>query len=387
MRISYSGLETFSTCPAKYKFQFIDRIKVPKSKEAVFGALIHECLRFFHDPIRPTPVTQDELLKYFTDKWDNSVYSDAQEEAFAFHQGIEILKNYYLQNQAQKFNIINLETPFEVPLLEGKELHQITGRIDRIDKLEDGTFEVIDYKTTKKMPAQEEVDKNFQLSVYYLGLINRWPSLKKENRPVKLSLYYLRHGEKLSTFCQTQQIQENKERILSLIDQIKQSKFEPRPNPLCDWCQYQPHCPLFKHKFIQRSFTTPDEEQIKILVKEYFEIKDRQKKDNQRILELKHLINQYCDKHGLERIFSEEGYLTRLSQQKFTYDFNKVKEILEPLGKWEDVLTVDLVKFKKLVDSLPYQIKRQIEKAKVLKKEFKVISATRQKQDTCTPQD
>ncbi|MBU1137300.1 PD-(D/E)XK nuclease family protein, partial [Patescibacteria group bacterium] len=25
MRISYSGLETFSTCPAKYKFQYLDK--------------------------------------------------------------------------------------------------------------------------------------------------------------------------------------------------------------------------------------------------------------------------------------------------------------------------------------------------------------------------
>ncbi len=379
MRVSYSGLDTFSTCPAKYKFQYIDRIKTPKAKEAVFGTLIHDCLKMFHEPSQPSPPSEDDLLKYFTEKWDNSLYENEQEEAFAFHQGIDILKNYYLQNQSQEFNIINLEAPFGVPILEGKEFHQITGRIDRIDKLTDGTFEVIDYKTSKKMPAQQDVDNNFQLSVYYLGLTNRWPSLEKENRPVKLSLYYLRHGEKLSTIQTSQQIKQSKEKILSLISQIKQSSFEPRANPLCSWCPYQPHCPLFKHQFIKEESPTPDEKQIKEVIKEYFEIKDKQTVDTKRLAQLKETINQYCDKNGLERVFGKGGYITRLPQQRFSYNLNKVKEVLEPIGKWNEILTIDAKKFKKVIDSLPYDLKQQINQAKTLEREFKMISASREK--------
>lgn len=377
MRISYSGLETFCTCPAKYKFQYVERIKVPKSKEAAFGTLIHDCLKMFHEPSQAVPPSEESLLKYFTQKWDSSLYSDEQEEAFAFHQGIEILKNYYRQNQRFSFNIVNLEMPFEVPLLQNKELHQITGRIDRIDKLNDGTFEVIDYKTSKKMPSQEDVDRNFQLSIYYLGLTNRWPSLQQENRPVKLSLYYLKHGEKLSTLRSGKQIDESKEKILDLIGQIEQSNFEPRANPLCDWCQYQPHCPLYKHKFINQQSPHLDEQKIKEVINEYFEIKERQSQDSKRISELQDIINQYCDKHGLERIFGESGYITRLPQKRFSYDFNKVREVLEPIGKWDIILTIDKAKFKKVVDSLPYNLKRQIDQAKTLQREFKIISMSK----------
>ena len=385
MRISYSGLDTFSTCPAKYKFQYIDRIKMPKSKEAVFGTLIHECLRFFHEPSRLVPLSEEDFLKYFTQKWDNNIYPDSQEEAFAFHQGIDLLKRYYQQNQGAEFNIINLEMPFEAPILEKKdspvsrqEFHQVTGRIDRIDKLADGSFEIIDYKTNKKMPSQESIDQNLQLSVYYLGLSNRWPSLQQENRPVKLSLYFLRHGEKLSTIRGNQQIEESQERILSLISQIKESDFEPRANPLCDWCEYQPYCPLFKHKFAQESQVINDQE-IRKIIKEYFEIKGRQEQDNHRTAELKDKINQYCDQHNLERVFSQEGYITRSPQRRFSYNVNKVKKILEPIGKWNEILTIDQAKFKKVIDSLPYQTKKKIEEAKTLTKEFKVISISRNK--------
>ena len=379
MRISYSGLDSFSICPAKYKFQYIDRIKTPKIKEAVFGTLIHECLKVFHEPSLPLPLSEDELLKYFTEKWNADIYKDKQEESFAFYQGVDILKKYYLQNQNQKFNIINLEVSFQIPISDNKEFHQITGRIDRIDKLDDGTFEVIDYKTTKKMPAQSDVDNNLQLLIYYLGIVNRWPSLEKEDRPVKLSLYYLRHGEKLSVIRKKEVIKETQQKILDLINQINKSKFEPRVNPLCDWCQYQQYCPLYKHKFISEESPALDDKEIKEVIKEYFTIKEKQSIDNKRINELKQIINKYCDNKSIDRVFGDEGYITRLSQQRFSYNFNKVKEILEPIGKWKEILTIDKVKFKKVINSLPYDLKKQIDQTKTLDKEFKVISTSKNK--------
>jgi len=379
MRISYSGLDTFSTCPAKYKFQYVERIKTPKSKEAVFGTLIHDCLKTFHEPSRTIPLSEEELLKSFTEKWNSDLYPDKQEEAFAFHQGIEILKNYYLQNQTTDFNIINLEAAFEIPISDNQEVHKITGRIDRIDKLSDGSFEVIDYKTSKKMPPQEQVDKNLQLSIYYLGLINRWPSIQEQNRPIKLSLYYLRHGEKLSTVRDSQQAKESQERILSLVSQIKESSFHPKVNPLCNWCQYQSLCPLFRHKFTNTESPTLDDQKIQTIIKEYFEIKEKQGQSSKRMVELKQLINQYCDQNDFDRVFSDAGYITRLSQQRFSYDMDKVKQILEPIGKWDEILTIDKVELKKTISSLPNQLQKKIDQAKTLDKEFKVITISKNK--------
>ena len=375
MRISYSALETFTTCPAKYKFQYLERIPAPKSKEAVFGSLIHEMLKMFHEPSRPTPLSEEEVLKCFTDKWDPGVYNDQQEEAFAFHQGIEMLKNYYQENSPLKFNIVNLETSFEAPILDGEELHQITGRIDRIDKSEDGAFEVIDYKTAKKMPGQKEIDGSLQLSVYHLGLTNRWPSF--QDKPVKLSLYFLKHGEKLSTIRANQELNETKEKILSIVQKIKTSGFEPRPNALCPWCPYQRWCPLFKYKFIEKK--TVNEEQVKNIIREYFEIKSRQESETKRMTELKEAINLYCDEQAIDRVFGETGYITRLAQKRFGYDAIKLKEILEPLGKWNEILMVDKAKFKKVIEQLPYDLRKQIDQFKKLEREFKVITASKNK--------
>ena len=148
-------------------------------------------------------------------------------------------------------------------------------------------------------------------------------------------------------------------------------------NPLCDWCQYQPYCPLFKHKYIKEQSPALDEEKIKKVIKEYFEIKNKQSQDNKRLIELKTAINQFCDENELDRVFGDSGYITRLPQQRFSYNFNKVKEILEPINKWNEILTIDKAKFKKVVDALPYDIKKQIDQAKKLEREFKVITIKR----------
>jgi len=66
-----------------------------------------------------------------------------------------------------------------------------------MDEINKNGIEIIDYKTSRKMPSQEMVDKNLQLSIYHLGLIKRWPHISPGE--VKLSLYFLEHGEKIST--------------------------------------------------------------------------------------------------------------------------------------------------------------------------------------------
>lgn len=56
MKTSHSALETHKTCPLKYKYQKIDKLKGAKRIEAVFGTLIHSALKFMFErnPFYPT---------------------------------------------------------------------------------------------------------------------------------------------------------------------------------------------------------------------------------------------------------------------------------------------------------------------------------------------
>ncbi|PIP17137.1 MAG: hypothetical protein COX44_01500, partial [Candidatus Portnoybacteria bacterium CG23_combo_of_CG06-09_8_20_14_all_37_13] len=313
MRISYSALETFKRCPLKFKFGYVDKIKTPKRKEAIFGTLLHSALKILHEPGLMIP-TEEEILKYISDNWDAKIYTDEQESALAFAQAIKIMKDYYAKNYPSQFNVVALETLFEAPIQIGQDLHLITGKIDRIDKTPEGLFEVIDYKTSKKMPSQQAVDKDLQLSIYHLGVANRWPSLAKERRPIKVSLYYLRHGEKLSSARTARDLEAITEEAIKSIETIKQAqqavKFDATPNPLCDWCEYQRLCPFFKHKFKEVKLFFNDQD-VKALIGEYTKLKDEVDERDKRLSVIKADLSKFMDQEGMERLFGEDGYITR----------------------------------------------------------------------------
>ncbi len=376
MRISYSALETFKRCPLKFKFQYIDKIKTPKSKEAVFGTLLHSALKILHEPGLIIP-TEEEILKFISDNWDTSLYASEQESTMAFSQAIKIMKEYYAKNYPADFTVLALETPFEVPIQTGQELHLITGKIDRVDKTGDGILEVIDYKTAKKMPSQESVDKDLQLAVYHLGVANRWPSLTQDGRGLKTSLYFLKHGEKLSTTRTPQDLAATKESIIKDFETIsraaKEAKFPPTPNALCDWCEFQKNCPYFKHKFKEAKIFFNDQD-VKALIGEYTKLNQEIDERDQRLKEIKTDMSKFMDQEGLERLFGDDGYITRQAIQRFKYDSETLRAILEPLGRWQDVLKVDDVKLKKVAKDLPAAKRAKIEEARKLDKEYKILS-------------
>ena len=381
MRISYSALETFKQCPLKFKLQYIDKIPVAKSKEAIFGTLIHKTLKVLHEPGLIIP-TEEELLQFFANNWDPSIYEDEQQAIVAFSQGIKMLKDYYAKNYPPQFNVVALETPFEAPIQSDNEVHLITGKIDRIDKTSDNLFEVIDYKTSKKMPSQAVVDNDLQLSVYHLGVANRWPSIIKEKRPIKVSLYYLKHGEKLSSLRQAEHLETTKEGIIKTIESISQAqsatKFEPCPSALCDWCDFQRYCPLFKHKFVEKKLFYNDQD-VKALLNEYLSLSDEAAEKDKRLAEIKENLGKFMDQQGYERLFSDDGYLTRKTVQRFQYDINLLKEILEKVGKWQEVLKVDEAKLKRIISGLPRDARAKIANTKKLAKEYKIISVKKEK--------
>lgn len=376
MRISYSALETFKRCPLKFKFGYVDKIKTPKRKEAIFGTLLHSVLKILHEPGLMIP-TEEEILKYISDNWDAKIYTDEQESALAFAQAIKIMKDYYAKNYPSQFNVVALETLFEAPIQIGQDLHLITGKIDRIDKTPEGLFEVIDYKTSKKMPSQQAVDKDLQLSIYHLGVANRWPSLAKERRPIKVSLYYLRHGEKLSSARTARDLEAITEEAIKSIETIKQAqqavKFDATPNPLCDWCEYQRLCPFFKHKFKEVKLFFNDQD-VKALIGEYTKLKDEVDERDKRLSVIKADLSKFMDQEGMERLFGEDGYITRSAIQRFKYDSETLRTILEPLGRWQDVLKVDDMKLKKVAKELPPDKRAKIAEARQVDKEYKTLA-------------
>lgn len=341
MRTSYSALKTYQQCPLKFKFQEIDRIRVPKGLEAVFGALIHRCLKamFERTPLYPT---SDEIINLFRNFWEQKekLEIDPEEEKAYYENGLEILKNFYKSNQPWNFNVLDLESRFEV-LIPGPasgENHILTGVIDRIDKTQN-YYEIIDYKTSRRMPSQDDLDKDLQMSIYHIGLAKRWPHIQPEK--IKLSLYFLKHGEKITTSRSQESLEKTKSFIINVIAEIKErtknnNDFPAFPSPLCGWCGHKPRCPMWKHQYDKSKFQISNFK-IEEIINEYLVLKEKNNENNKRLHELQALVYEFMNSEGVERVFGKNGYLTKTLQERFVYDMKKIRKILEDLGRWNEV--------------------------------------------------
>lgn len=334
IKTSYSALDTFKQCPLKYKFQVIDKIKAPKTKEAVFGDKLHKALQYFHSKQMPSP-TLDELLNYLKEIWQSDIFGDEQTDMIYFSEAIKILKYYYEHYLKIKdnFTVLGTETRFEVLLENPKNKDEkclLAGIIDRIDKTKDG-IEIVDYKTTKKLPSQEDVNNSMQLSLYCLGTISRWPQFAEQSiEKIKLTFYYLKHHETITTHRTKQQLDKVQEKVWAQLAEIEKSEFQPIPSPLCDWCGFKKLCPMWKHLYKKQ--ITIDDEQAKKVVNEYFQIKEQNSQNNKKLDGLQEIIETYLNKEKIERVFGDSGYITRLAQiRKGGYDMKKLEEFVKTL--------------------------------------------------------
>ncbi len=382
MRTSYSALSTFKQCPQRYQFKIIEKKKELKTKEQLFGTLIHDCLRFMftHDPIFPT---LDQVLEYYQSKFPAENW--AREEIAIYRaEGEKMLRKFYQQNAPWNFSVLGLESRFEVVLedREKKQTHILAGIIDRIDKLPDGTYEVIDYKTQKRLPSQDQIDRDFQLSIYAMGLKRRWPHITSDQ--IKLSLQFLKHGEKLSTKRSDLDFQKTESETLETIDEIESRvhdvrEFEPIVSPLCDFCGYKPICPAWKHLYKNVKSEIIDGAAVPSVMKEYFQLREEKQKAEKRLKELALLLTHYLEAETIDRVFGEDGVIAKRRIEKYRYDFDKIRLILEPLGKWQEILAADEAKLKKILKEIPEGARAEIQKARIVIRTSTTLTATKKK--------
>jgi putative RecB family exonuclease len=341
MKLSYSSINTYETCPAKYRFQYQDKMPTSGSPALTFGDILHRTLYRFHN--RPVPVAPslDELLEMVESEWTGDGFRDPSEEQLYLDHARQILTGYHREN-AESFRIpAALEFRFTIEV-EGVQLN---GMIDRMDRIPGGGYEIIDYKTNRRLPPKAVVDRDLQLSLYYLAAREIWGI-----EPERLTLYYLLPGQRMTTFRTPADAEDLRRRIGTVAERIAAGMFEPRQNPLCDWCDFQQVCPLYRHKF-EKEQGDPAPKMTE-LVDEWIALKREDWQRYRRLEELRALINAFCEEHGYRRLYGSDGSaVDRRPVHVTAPDLTAIRAILEPMGLWEQVVSVDPKKMSDLIES------------------------------------
>jgi putative RecB family exonuclease len=342
MRLSYSSMDTYETCPAKFKFQYEDRVPGRPSPALAFGDSLHQTLYHWHNRPVPVPPPLEEMHEILDSVWRRDGYSSEPEERTYREHARQVLAFYHSENVDRYRIPAALEFRFSIEV-EGVRLN---GTIDRLDRIPGGGYEIIDYKTNRRLPPMSRVEQDLQLSIYWLAAREVWGI-----EPEKLTLYFLLPGQRMTTTRTREHADELKRRIAIVAERIAAGKFEPRENPLCGWCDYQHLCPLFRHREERAEGADPTPRMTDI-VNEWVDLKRRGRETYQRLDELAANINAFCEEHGYRRLYASDGSaIDRRPQHVTAPDERRLKEILEPLGLWDRVLSVDPQKVNDLVES------------------------------------
>ena len=234
-KLSYSQFDTFQTCPLKYRYRYLFPIPTPQSHAANFGSSVHNALNFFYRTLKRGEAVSWELMQgLYEQEWIPYGYESKAHENKQKERGLEMLRVFYEKNSVPEFVVpFALERNFNLKVGE----FSISGRIDRIDALEDGTYEVIDYKTGSSK-RDSNLSKDLQLSLY------AWACRDVFQIPVsKLSLYFIADQEKNSTTRSDEEIEKTKLEILELALELQKSEFQPTPGFHCQYCDYRLVCP------------------------------------------------------------------------------------------------------------------------------------------------
>jgi RecB family exonuclease len=159
------------------------------------------------------------LMECFDRVWVNEGFATPQQSLDFYNKGCRMLDNYWQAEKDAKTEIVYVEKDFKFKL--GK--NTVRGIIDRIDRLYDGGYEVIDYKTHAEMWEKDRIDSDLQLSIYALGCRESLGKLPRE-----LSFYFLAHQKKVSTERTPEQLNDALKLMNDIADKITRREFQPK---------------------------------------------------------------------------------------------------------------------------------------------------------------
>ncbi len=258
MKAFPTAIETYRQCPRKYAYDRDPGIKrqYRKPTSAMFvGTCVHDALQWFFDPevTKPGRRTYETLVQLLRDAWGGTrlhgrrrverreerraVFGDDRETERAVGEKATHLLFRFVQTQDLRAVPMTAEQFHEVPFGDGR--HVLAGKIDRIDRLPDGSLAVIDYKTGKSKPLESLRREDLQLATYSI-IVGR-----KFRVPVsRCAMLYVGEDRDVGWTPEAEWLAAKTGEILALMDRAETDReMAPRPSVLCGWCDYRPLCP------------------------------------------------------------------------------------------------------------------------------------------------
>lgn len=254
-KFSFSQIRAFQTCAYQYKLAYILKIPMKGSPYFSFGQTMHTTLQRFYERIQeinglaqsslfglpesPSVVSNikvpplAELLKIYETVWISDWYNSKRQREEYYKKGKESLRAFYAKEDGQWTIPVAIESGFQVAIGG----HLIHGRIDRVDRLPDGTLEIIDYKTGASKEKLSADDKQ-QLLLYYIAA-EQLPEYRTVGAAKRLTFYYLNDVMRTSFEPKEKDVEVFSQKIIKTLDELHKTDFSSiGKKDMCGRCDF-----------------------------------------------------------------------------------------------------------------------------------------------------
>ncbi len=258
---SFSQIRNYQTCPYQYKLAHILKIPVRGNAAFSFGNTMHNTLHKFYLRVQElNRATQqslfdeqvkakenvvgavlvpsfEDLEKMYEDSWIGDWYQTEKQRKDFFSKGKQVLQTFYHVHKDVWQIPLFLESGFTIKVGE----YTLRGKIDRIDQLDDGTLEIIDYKTGKSKEKLVGTDKE-QLLLYQVAA-QTLPQYRHIGETSKLTFYYLNDEVRTSFVGKQKDLARLEEKVVKALDNIHDQNFTATPShEVCSRCDFKDIC-------------------------------------------------------------------------------------------------------------------------------------------------
>jgi CRISPR/Cas system-associated exonuclease Cas4 (RecB family) len=251
--LSASDIQTYRSCPLRYKFARVLRIPTEQTIHQRFGIVVHQVLERFHSERDATHERMQELLDA---GWRRAGLHEHEHERELLDKARTALARYHARLAEQRSQPVWFERQFDFRVGP----HHLRGRVDRVDRVvsggrengggEDGRegeavgsvgrpeYELIDYKTSRPKTA-EQLRDDLQLSLYALAAREDWQLASSRQ-----AYYYVLDDLKVPVADGERDAAAVESVVLEVGEGILAQEFEPTPShSVCAMCDYRIVCP------------------------------------------------------------------------------------------------------------------------------------------------
>lgn len=218
---SFSKLNTYQTCPKRFKYKYIKKEKEGECDKSalVRGSAIHEMFENHQKGKEPK----------------KSKYTAEFKKALERPHVQKIKK--HLESPEKTCREISFGLTKDFAPCEYKDKNALfRGKID-LAYNDNGVLNLVDYKTGK--PKDEKYQNYDQLLLYSIYFFERYPALDK----LKISYVYVDHDIVNSLVVLRTYIEKHKEHFLNIVKKIEtDQEYLPKHSALCKWCPFENTC-------------------------------------------------------------------------------------------------------------------------------------------------